>query len=111
MDINPVAIQEARTRNPGYSFGAEWVEADTLLAYTVLLHIEDDRIGEIIQCMKDYPRIVIGEIMGRQWRRPGNPPVFNREPEEYAELVGRDYRTVLLPYRRYGTDLTLMVFE
>lgn len=111
MDINPTAIKEAKRRNPDYVFGDQWVEADTVLAYTVLLHIDDDRVAGVIQRMKAYPRIVIGEVMGRKWRRPGDPPVFNREPEEYAALVGRDYKTVMVPYKRYGTDLTLMAFE
>ena len=59
-----------------------------------------------------YGRIVIGEVMGRQWRRPGDPPVFNREAHEYVELLGRELiDTIAVPYPRYRCDLTVLVFE
>jgi SAM-dependent methyltransferase len=110
-DINQHAIKAARTANPDHVFGTEWVKADTVLAYTVLLHIPDDEIQPIIDRMKQYKRIVIGEIMGREWRRPGNPPVFNRDLEEYVEMIGRQYTVIRVPYPRYGCDLELLVFE
>jgi SAM-dependent methyltransferase len=110
FDINPNALEAAKTNNPGHTYSTEWVQADTFLAYTVLLHVSDDELPEIIEKAKGYDRIVIGEIMGRQWRRPGNPPVFNRDIEEYADLVGRDYSIIEVPYPRYGCNLDLMVF-
>lgn len=111
-DINPAALAEARRRLPEHQFGAEWAGADTFIAYTVFLHIPDDEIrGVIEQAKANYDRIVIGEIMGRQWRRPGNPPVFNRDLQEYADLVGWKYDVIHVPYPRYGCDLDLMVFR
>jgi SAM-dependent methyltransferase len=108
-DINPSALDAARKNNPNHVYGSEWVAADTFLAYTVLLHVPDYEIEEIIDKAKQYKHIVIGEIMGRQWRRPGNPPVFNRDLDEYAAMIGRPYKVVNVPYPRYGCDLELIV--
>ncbi len=109
FDINPAALAAAHKANPKHVYGSEWAEADTFLAYTVLLHVPDDEIQEIIDKAKNYKHIVIGEIMGRQWRRPGNPPVFNRDLEEYAAMIGRDYKVIAVPYPRYGCDLEIIV--
>lgn len=90
----------------------EWEPADTWLAHTVLLHVPDDEIGPLLARTAPYARIVIGEVMGRKWRRPGDPPVFNREASEYVELSGRQLvDTIAVPYPRYGCDLTVLVFE
>lgn len=109
FDINQHAIDAARIANPDYTFGSQWIEADTVLAYTVLLHIPDHEIEAVIDQFKAYKHVVIGEIMGRQWRRPGNPPVFNRDLEEYAAMLGREYTVIRVPYPRYGCDLELIV--
>lgn len=111
MDINPAALVSAWDRNPQHSFTTSWTPAHTVLAYTVLLHIPDDEIKEVVGRMQEYSRIVIGEVMGRRWRRPGNPPVFNRSAGEYAEMIGRPYTTQLVEYPRYKTHLTLLAFE
>lgn len=108
-DINPTALEAARKGNPDHTYSAEWTEAETFLAYTVLLHVPDHQIESIIERAKQYKRIVIGEIMGRQWRRPGNPPVFNRDLDEYVEMIGRPHHVIRVPYPRYGCDLELIV--
>ena len=78
----------------------------------MLLHVPDDEIESIIkQAKRNYSRIVIGEIMGREWRRPGNPPVFNRNKEDYLDLVGWKCTILLVKYPRYGCDLDLMIFD
>lgn len=110
-DINPHAIAQAKINNPRHEYVSEWKAADTILAYTVLLHIPDNEIQKIIERMKSYNRIVIGEITGRQWRRGGNPPVFNRSIDEYAIMIDRRYKVIKVPYTRYNCDLDLMVFE
>jgi hypothetical protein len=73
--------------------------------------VPDYEIENVISLAKQYKRIVIGEIMGRQWRRPGNPPVFNRELSEYADMIQRPYEVINVQYPRYGCDLTLAVFD
>jgi SAM-dependent methyltransferase len=110
-DINPSAIKAARLNNPAYDYVDEWLSADTFLAYTVLLHVPDDEIQAVIDRAKTYKRIVIGEIMGRQWRRPGNPPVFNRDLTEYTDMIGRPCDIIRVPYPRYGCDLSLLVAQ
>lgn len=111
-DINPAALAAARKNNPSYEFtDTPWQQADTILAHTVLLHVPDDAILSVISHMKVYRRVVIGEIMGRRWRRPGNPPVFNREAAEYESMMGRKAKHFSIPYPRYNTNLTMMVFS
>lgn len=110
-DINPAALEAARRNNPGYRYSDKVCEADTFLAYTVLLHVPDDEIQAVIGVARKYRRIVIGEITGRQWRRAGNPPVFNRSVREYSEFVGIEPEIVKVPYPRYSADLYLMVFD
>lgn len=108
-DINLAAIKAAEERNPNHRFTHEWEPHDTFLAHTVLLHIPDDEIESVLAL--SGPRIVIGEIMGRQWRRSGNPPVFNREAEEYEAMIGRKAERIAIPYPRYGCHLTMLVFN
>ena len=115
-DINYFAVKAARLNNPAYQYTdvdaiGYIYHAYTFFAYTVLLHVPDYEIENVISLAKKYKRIVIGEIMGRQWRRPGNPPVFNRELSEYAEMIDRPYQVINVQYPRYGCDLTLAVFD
>lgn len=110
-DINPAALDAARLNNPVHTYVDVIAPADTFLAYTVLLHVPDDEIQEVISIAKQYKRIVIGEIMGRGWRRQGNPPVFNRYAHEYIEMIGSDPEIIDVPYPRYGCNLSLMVFD
>lgn len=110
FDINPAALAAARLANPGYTFGDTWAPADTWLAWTVLLHVPDDDVVGVLQRAAGYGRVVIGEVMGRRWRRPGDPPVFNREADEYEQIMGRPAERLAVPYPRYGCDLTVLVF-
>jgi len=111
FDINPSALAAAQMANPGYRYVTEWAPADTWLAWTVLLHVPDDEVGGVLARATQYPRVVIGEVMGRKWRRPGDPPVFNREADEYVAMMGRPLtETISVPYPRYRCDLTLLVF-
>jgi SAM-dependent methyltransferase len=110
-DINPHALKAARLANPAHRYTTEWEPADTWLAHTVLLHVPDDEITELIGRAKGYRRIVISEIMGRKWRRSGDPPVFNREADEYAQMVGSRPTVIAVPYPRYGCCLHMLVFD
>jgi SAM-dependent methyltransferase len=110
-DINPAALKAASLNNPEHFYSASILPADTFLANTVLLHVPDNEIDGVVAIAKQYPRIVIGEITGRQWRRGGNPPVFNREAREYAAMIGVDPEVIEVPYPRYACNLSLMVFD
>ena len=111
FDINRHAIEQAKKNNPQHQYVDEWQEADTVLAYTVLLHINDEDINPIIEKMVAYKTIVIGEITGRHWRRGGLPPVFNREVFDYINMIGVVPNVIKVPYPRYNTELDLMVFS
>lgn len=110
MDVNPAALAKARKDNPGYRYVEDWQPADTVLAYTVMLHVPDNGIKKMVEKLKQYPRIVIGEIMGRKWRTPGDPPVYNRELSEYEALLGPVKQVIRVPYPHYKTELELCVW-
>jgi len=104
VDVNPKAVEAARRHNPGYRFehiapAAPLPAADVALIYTVALHIPDEELARFLAPVcAAAPVVVIGEIMDIRWRRAGNPPVFNRDPEQYVlEMANRGY---LL--RRFG---------
>jgi SAM-dependent methyltransferase len=113
VDINPKAIAAARMRNPGYRFGhitpaAELPKAGTALLYTIALHIPDEELARFLAPVcAAASSVVIAEIMDRRWRRPGNPPVFNRDPEQYIlEMANRGFllrRFGKAVYQRYDT--------
>jgi len=110
VDINPSAVEKAKRNNPEYDFRpVEFPGADTILAHTVLLHVSDDRIEQLIGKFLEYPRIVIGEVMGRNWRRSGNPPVYNRDEQDYIDMMGRPVDIFHYPYPRYKCDFTILV--
>ncbi len=113
IDLNPQAIQEARKLYPEYFFkeievDSEYDNADIVIAYTVFLHLDDDTLGSILTRLRKACKkhLIVGEILGREWRRPGNPPVFNRNFDDYMNLLQRygfhiinEYK---LPYKRYA---------
>lgn len=111
FDINSAALAAAKVANPKHRYGDEWEPADTFLAHTVLLHVPDDELPSVLDRANRYPRVVIGEVMGRKWRREGNPPVFNREAHEYEAMFERPVSRIEVPYPRYGCNLTMLVFE
>ena len=121
LDICPQAVELARERHPQHDFRViDWSEplpeGDTALFHTVLLHVPDEALPAMLAKLGGFQRVVVGEILGRKWRRPGNPPVFNREIEEYSTAfqdAGFALRSsLILPYVRYkDTHLTLMDFR
>ena len=97
IDICTSALEIAEENNRDYKYilhnqGDSYPQADVRFVYTVLLHIDDDCIGDFIENLCQDPatwhtlRVIVAEIMGHKWRRPGNPPVFNREADEYITL-------------------------
>lgn len=122
VDINPEAIATARQTHPAHQFetidfAAAYPTADRLLLYTVLLHIDDLSVGPMIgQLCAASPVVVVAEILGRErWRRDGNPPVFNRDREDYIGLFA-DYGYHLAeqqdkPYLHYpNTSISFLKF-
>lgn len=96
-DICPDAIEIARARNHGYQF--EVIDDDVAIegghvgfAHNVLLHIPDDEIYRTIARFRQK-RFIVTEVLGVDWRREGDPPVFNREIEGYERpFVAAGYR-------------------
>ena len=127
IDISPKVLEIAESKNKNYKYllhnqGDSYPQADVRLVYTVLLHIDDDCIGDFIENLcEDTESVVVAEIMARMWRREGNPPVFNREALEYITLFEKcgfelDYNNEK-PYERYKdhrlgpTNITFLCFK
>lgn len=121
-DISPAAIEAARARYPGYRFRAmanedDFEATEAILLYMVLLHVADEDIGALISRLAGKARFVlVAEIMGRGWRRSGNPPVFNRGSEEYIALFAQHGfgvdDIITAPHQRYpGWSITFLAFE
>jgi SAM-dependent methyltransferase len=121
IDLNPTAIERAKLENPEYTFSVcEWTreypKSDMTFCYTVLLHVDDATIQSVVSDLCDSaPTVLVAEIMGRKWRRPGDPPVFNREASEYVTMFAQcSYvmvSTEIRPYMRYAnTDITFLEF-
>lgn len=114
VDINGRAIDAARRENPSYAYLGEIsnLSADLVFCYTSLLHLDDDEILEWVSRL-DCNKLIIAEMMGRDWRRNGLPPVYNREPGEYVEMIEaltplRLVRQMKLPHEHYaGRDKRL----
>jgi SAM-dependent methyltransferase len=122
IDFSKEAISQAKKLNPNYMFDSikdstDYPTSNTKLLYTVLLHQSDEDIDDIIKnlCESTRSMIIVAEICGRKWRRPGNPPVFNREKEEYIKLFAKHGRFIQEqysePYAAYkNTKIEIMVY-
>lgn len=119
VDINPHAVARCRELYPEYRFDLcehRLPEANAALCYTVLLHVPDDTIEETVSRIATASRVIVVEILGRKWRNPRAPLVFNREREDYERLFdgARMHlrHTEEWPYNRYGgTRITLLDFR
>jgi len=93
-DLNPNALALARQRYPEYRFEEVVVDqpyprTDLCMAYTVFLHMDDASLVKILDHLivdAGVSCIVVAEILGREWRRSGLPPVYNRDLEDYLQL-------------------------
>ncbi len=111
IDVNPEAILAAKEKFPGYRFleskEDQFPKADLYMAYTVFLHLLDDEVHHILDLV-DTSYFLVAEILGSEWRRKGNPPVYNREFDEYIKIFHQhQYRMVdeiSKPYARYSED-------
>ena len=112
IDISSKVLETAESTNKNHKYlldnqDGRYPDADVRLVYTVLLHIDDGHIGNFIKNLcEGTERVVVAEIMERKWRRPGNPPVFNRGAEEYITLFEKcgfekDYHNEKV-YERYA---------
>lgn len=116
VDLNERSIADARARNPQHAFDVvkdELPQADAYLLHTVLMHVPDDELDALIGRMK-APVVCVSEMMGREWRRDGDPPVFNRDPSEYVQAFqAHGYalsKSTTQIYAHYQKPMTLLEF-
>lgn len=118
VDVSDLAIAKARERFADRKDRFSVVEYgkapdsdfDAGFSYTVFLHVRDEDLGSIVEAVSSAVRhrFVVGEILGRAWRIPGqaDPPVFNRERQEYVDVFERfgwSFRELrAVPYRHYA---------
>jgi len=127
FDLSPAAIKEARKINPEYKFkimefGGKSNATDWTLFYTVLLHVRDEDLDEIIKSIISK-KVIVGEIMDKKWRHNSKPPCFNRDPINYLDAFKSNgfqlIEEIKKPYNRYikrkeirrSTDVTFLIFE
>ena len=120
VDICALAIERANEAQPKHIFavigeGESLAAADVVLCHTVLLHVPDDQLLKAIEAF-NADAVIVSEILGRKWRREGDPPVFNREAIDYVLAFGKlGYALaahVERPYPYYrDTNLTVMEFR
>lgn len=113
-DVNPNAILIAKKRLPDHKFrilleDADYPKSHVLLFYTVLLHIPDGKVENIIrQAAQACNTVLVCECLGRSWRRGGGVPVFNRSEQEYIEIFSKFglnlTKKEVRPYRRYADN-------
>jgi SAM-dependent methyltransferase len=116
LDYSAAAIEKAKTQNSEYNYRVfkqrdKIPPGDTALLHTVCLHISDDTIENFLSSLPTK-MIIITEVLGKNWRRSGNPPVFNRELEDYINILGRPIKNISIDYKAYkNTVLSVLVFE
>lgn len=119
VDVNPHAVAFCRSKWPARRFllaEGELPKADVALASVVLLHIPDANIVATgRRLLAAAPRVLVVEILGREWRGGrGHPACFNRSLEDYEAIFSgaKLERLVARPYRRYGgVSITFMDFR
>jgi SAM-dependent methyltransferase len=116
VDLNERSIAEAIERNPLHAFDVvqdELPQGDVYLFHTVLMHVTDEELDALLGRIK-APVVCVSEMMGREWRREGDPPVFNREPFEYvAAFAAHGYalsQATTEIYDHYQKPMTLLKF-
>lgn len=117
VDICPRAIAIAQHQAPGYTFvhvdGSSKIEGGhVLFAHCVMLHVPDEELSATVGRFTQR-RIVISEVLGKNWRREGNPPVFNRDIGDYEDAFSANgyglKRVQFRPSAHYrGTDLAIL---
>lgn len=90
VDINPVAVNQAKKRCPWHRFQVvayddPYPAADVYLFWTVLLHVPDDLLPSVFA--RCTGRVVAVEYMDPKYRKPGAD--FQRSFATYAEVAAK----------------------
>ena len=126
VDINEKAIAEAKSKFQKHQFSIvtnESLKADLCLAYSVFLHLSDKALHEALRKLQ-CKWLLVAEVLGKEWRREGLPPVFNRELTDYIQIC-RSHDFILhkhetREYKRYkeipwyegkNTDISFLLFK
>ncbi len=126
VDVSPAVIEEAKKKFGQYQFSVlprEVMGAELYLAYTVFLHLSDNELHKTLQHFR-CKWLIVSEILGKEWRREGLPPVFNRDLSDYIQILrSHDFvlhKHVKRGYKRYqdipwyqgkNTDISFLVFR
>jgi SAM-dependent methyltransferase len=122
LDINRHAIAEARELHPRYrfetiEFAGTYPPTYLRLLYTVLLHVPDELIADVVgNLCTDTTYVVVAESLGRHGRQPSTTPVFLRDRADYEALFDACgfvlEEEVRRPYHYYpGWDLSLTIMR
>jgi hypothetical protein len=126
IDVNPNLVDEAKKRFQNYNFSlcnGEVMGAELYLAHKVFMHMTDKEIHEALSRFR-MKWIIVSEILGKEWRREGEPPQLNRDLNDYIQIFRSHdlvlHKHVRKPYKRYeeipwyqgkNTDISFLVFR
>lgn len=97
VDLNPAAIAVAKEKFPTHFFTenvylGDLPEASLVLCYTVLLHIADEDLDDVLKQIADTgcEHVIVAEIMDASWRAQGpKGPFYQRDFVDYLEAFSR----------------------
>ena len=121
IDINAEAVETARQKYPSYEFkmvdfDTVYPQADLYVAYTVLLHIDDENVRRMACRLTDAcRRLLIVEVLEPRFRNlPSAVPNFVRSRAQYETIFSRFKLAceIRKPYAHYpGTDISCLVLN
>lgn len=128
LDIDSHVLQEAKIKNPKYKF-AEILKtdapryADLYFAYMVFFFLSNRDLHEVLTNIR-CQTLLVGEVLGRNWRDTCIPNIYHRDLEEYIHLLRKhDFileQKIEMPhpqytnsnwYRNKDTNISFLVFK
>ena len=126
FDIDEEAIKNAKERFSSYSFEKVPdgpVGADLYLAYSVFNYLSDRKLHEVLKNIR-CKWLVLGEMLGKEWKSHDLSAPYYRDIEDYVKLL-RSHDLILQkhvrkPYKKYSesncykgnnTDISFLVFK
>lgn len=126
VDIDPHAIEEAKKKFSSYSFQVVPegpMGADLYFAYSVFNYLNDRQLHEALKNIR-CKWLVVGELLGKEWKEHDLPKLHHRDLQDYVKLMRTHdlilQRHVKKPYKKYAdspwyqgnnTDISFLVFK
>lgn len=89
LDINKEMLLSAQKEYVGYRFEEATPQvrsADIYFAYTVFSYLTDNELHAALRNMR-CKYLIVGEILGREWRNEKIPFSYSRELSDYVQML------------------------